>query len=129
MSLDVTLYRVVHPEQPTSDKSYALKEGHNLPGGEEELFDANITHNLGNMASEAGVYGVVWRPEESEISQAQQLIEPLTAGIALMKADPERFKKLNAPNGWGKYKHFLPWLERYLEACKAFPEARVEAER
>ena len=37
-------------------------------GGEEpyflELFDANITHNLGEMADKAGIYDVLWYPEE-----------------------------------------------------------------
>ena len=102
-------------------------------GGQEphvvELYRANITHNLNSMAMEAGIYECVWRPEECGITQAGQLIEPLRAGIALMKSDPARFKKHNASNGWGTYGDFVPWLEQYLEACEKHPKARVEAWR
>ena len=93
------------------------------------VFDANITHNLNRMAEAAGIYGVVWRPEENGIETAADLIEPLKAGIAAMKADPERFRQFDAPNGWGKYRDFLPWLEQYLAACEEHPAAAVRASR
>lgn len=93
--------------------------------GSETVFSSNITHNLGAMAEEAGIYKHCWRPEEIGITKASELIEPLTKAIADMKADPERFKKYNAKNGWGLYEHFLPWLEQYLEACKDNPETEV----
>ena len=66
-----------------------------------EVYSANITHNLGKMASEAGIYKCLWRPEEVEITKAKELIEPLSRGLALLKGDPERFKAFNASNGWG----------------------------
>jgi hypothetical protein len=81
------------------------------------------------MAVEAGIYGVVWRPEENGITTAGQLIEPLRKAIADMKADPERFKKHNASNGWGTYGQFLPWLENYLRACEETPDAAVSVSR
>jgi hypothetical protein len=90
-----------------------------------EVFGANITHNLTKMAEEAGVYKACWRPEEIGVTHAEQLIKPLRSGIALMKSDPERFEQYNSPNGWGTYRNFLPWLERYLEACEANPDAAV----
>lgn len=94
-----------------------------------ELFSANITHNLNRMAEEAGIYQHVWRPEETGITHARQLIDPLRAGIALMKADPGRFRQHDADNGWGRYDDFVPWLERYLEACEWYPDATVEVSR
>lgn len=94
-----------------------------------EVFWANYTHNCGPMASEAGVYECVWRPDEIGITKAGQLIEPLMSGIAAMKADPERFKKLDPPNKWGSYDTFLPWLEKYLSACQENPEADVGVSR
>lgn len=95
----------------------------------DEVFGANITHNLNDMAKEAGIYGILWRPEENGITEARQLIEPLRTAVADMKADPERFKKHDSENGWGTYKDFLPWLEKYLRACEATPHARVTASR
>lgn len=107
MSLDVSLLVV----QPT------------------EVYSANITHNLGKMAEEAGIYYHLWRPEEIGITKARQLIEPLKKGLAEMKADPERFGKHNSPNGWGLYKHFVPWIEKYLAACEEHPDADIEVSR
>jgi len=95
----------------------------------ENFYSSNITHNLNKMAEEAGIYKHLWRPDEIGITKASQLIEPLTAGLNLMKSDPERFKKFNASNGWGLYEHFIPWVEEYLEACKQYPNATVEVSR
>ena len=113
MSLDVYLG---HPACPTCGRS-----------GEE--WSANITHNLGPMASEAGIYKCLWRPDENGIRFAHELIEPLKAGLAQMKAEPARFKKFDAKNGWGTYEQFVPWVEAYLAACIAYPEATVNVSR
>ena len=94
-----------------------------------EVFTANITHNLNKMAEEAGIYEHLWRPDEIGVTHASQLIEPLKTGIALMKSDPKRFKKLGPPNGWGTYHDFVPWLEEYLKACEENPDAEVEVPR
>lgn len=94
-----------------------------------QVFSANITHNLGAMAQEAGIYGVVWRPEENRVSRAYDLVLPLRQAVEQMELDPTRFRKHDAANGWGTYKDFLPWLRRYLEACEQYPDCRVEASR
>lgn len=94
-----------------------------------EVYSANITHNLGNMAREAGIYECLWRPEEIGISKAEQLIKPLEEGLALLKRKPEHFARFNAPNGWGMYEHFVPFVEKYLEACRENPGADVSAYR
>ena len=114
MSLDVYLRS---PKCPTC--------GHS----EIEYFDANITHNLGAMAREAGIYEACWRPEEIGITKAAQLVTPLRTGIEQMKADPARFEKLNPSNGWGSYAGFLPWLEKYLAASEEYPDAEVYVSR
>lgn len=95
----------------------------------DEVFKANITHNLGKMAEEAGIYEYLWRPDELEITTAKELIEPLSDGLRKLKREPERFLPLNPPNGWGCYEAFVPWLERYLIACITYPEAKVSAWR
>ena len=94
-----------------------------------EYFWANITHNLNEMADQAGIYEAVWRPENIEIKTASQLIEPLEKGIVLLKSDPARFRKFDSPNGWGKYDDFVPWLEEYLAACRKYPAAKVRVSR
>lgn len=93
------------------------------------VFDANITHNLTAMADAAGIYEALWRPEELKIRHAVELIPLLEAGLANLKSDPEHFKQFNASNGWGLYEHFVPFVERYLEACREHPNAEVSVSR
>jgi hypothetical protein len=112
MSLDVTLYI---PVDTGGDEPYAAC-----------LYEANITHNLGEMARAAGIYEATWRPNEHGFKTAGDIIPILEAGIDLMESDPVKFEALNSPNGWGKYEHFLPWLEKYLEACKKHPKALID---
>lgn len=100
-----------------------------LQDSEGVVYSANITHNLGEMAEAAGIYMALWRPEEIGITTAQQLIEPLTAGLQKMVADPKHYKQYNASNGWGLYQDFVPWVIAYLEACKEWPDATVEVSR
>ena len=62
---------------------------------EKTIYTRNITHNLGKMAEEAGIYEALWRPDEAGYWNAVDLIQPLSAGLKLLLADPERFKKFN----------------------------------
>lgn len=91
----------------------------------ERYYQANITHNLNRMAVAAGIYQHLWHPDEIGLTKARELIEPLRRGLAAMKARPEHYKQFNAPNGWGLYEHFIPWIEKYLAACEEHPDASV----
>ena len=119
MSLDVTLR--------TSDICPHCGKNTSLPT--VELYSANITHNLSGMAEAAGIYRACWRPEEVEITKAKQLIPFLEMGLKVLREDPETYKGYNSPNGWGKYECFVPWVEKYLQACVEFPEADVSVSR
>ena len=48
------------------------------------LYWRNITHNLNKMASSAGIYECLWRPEEINITTAHQLIDPISQGITFL---------------------------------------------
>lgn len=93
------------------------------------VYEANITHNLGAMAREAKLYGVLWRPDENGYERAGDLVEPLERGLATLRAKPARFKKLNPKNGWGDYDGLVAFVDAYLAACKARPDAKVEVSR
>jgi hypothetical protein len=93
------------------------------------VYSANITHNLNTMADKAGIYKHLWRPDEIGVERAEQLIEPLETGLALLKSDPERFKRFNPKNGWGTYEGLISFVQDYLEACKKFPGATVSVWR
>ena len=99
--------------------------------GEEkiEVFWANITHNLYTMAEEAGIYKHLWKPEEIGITKAGQLVDSVEKGLTDMKAKPTYYKQFDSPNGWGIYDDFVPWIEKYLEACKKWPDAKIGISR
>lgn len=99
------------------------------PGEEEEVYAGNITHNLGKMADEAGIYYAMWRPEEIEKTKAGEIIDLLEKGLEDLKARPEHYKKFDSPNGWGMYIHFVPFVEEYLDACKKHPTAIINVSR
>ena len=99
-----------------------------------EVFSANITSNLGNMANKADFYDALWHleytpkgfwTEKGKITFANELSPYLEHGLNQLKTYPEFFKQFNSANGWGMYEHFVPWLEELLEACKKYPIAEV----
>ena len=95
----------------------------------DEVYWRNITHNLGKMASEAGLYEALWRPEEKGWVKAKQLVDPIAAGLAELVSDPDRYKKLNPENGWGSYDGLVEFAQDYLGACIKYPEADVRVSR
>ncbi|TVM03002.1 MAG: hypothetical protein CV087_07595 [Candidatus Brocadia sp. WS118] len=109
------------------DKKYPGREPVTIefPDDTDEIYTANITHNLNKMADEAGIYQHLWRPDEIGITNAEQLIEPLQRGLQLLKSDPEKFKKFNPSNGWGNYEGLVNFVHDYLKACVENPDADV----
>lgn len=93
------------------------------------VFDTNITHNLTQMADKAGIYEVLWRPDEHGFNKAEDIILTLEKGLADLKARPDYFKQFDAENGWGKYEHFVPFVEGVLGACKEYPDAQISVSR
>ena len=93
------------------------------------LYETGITHNLGLMAKEAGIYKALWKPEELNAKQAKDIIEVLEKGLTKLKARPDYFKQYDSPNGWGIYKHFVPFVEKYLDALKEYPESLIKISR
>ncbi len=140
MSLDVTLYRNYH---------VSYDGGKTLEERQEDLYSANITHNLGKMAGEAGLYEALWRPhrlkegynipegdhdaeyefEEENLVRAYEIIPIIEKGLEDMLARPKHYETFNSPNGWGMYKHFIPFIEQYLEALKEYSESFVDCDR
>lgn len=82
------------------------------------IYHRNITHNLGKMATTAGIYEHLWRPEEIGITRARELIEPLTDGLARLQTDPCAFSVHNPPNGWGNYDGLVAFVASYLASLQ-----------
>jgi hypothetical protein len=123
--------RLVSISRDEWDERYPDKEPVTVEFSEpdNELYWANITHNLAKMAGQAGIYKHLWRPDEIHMERAGKLIEPLQVGLATLKSDPERFKQLNPSNGWGNYDGLVRFVEEYLQACEKYPNARIEVSR
>ena len=138
MSLDVGLYRI----------KYVSYDMVNFHEEKEELYSANITHNLNVMAEQAGLYKALWRPyqlhkdyvhsENYEIEMAfkdsvtiiaSDIIDIIEEGLDLLKNRPGYFSKFDSPNGWGLYVNFVPFVEKYLNALKQYPDSIVEVWR
>lgn len=94
-----------------------------------ELFSRNITHNLTKMASAAGIYHALWRPEEIPATKAKELIPLLSAGLIELLTKPDEYTNYNSPNGWGMYEHFVPFVQAVFVACVADPEATIHISR
>ncbi len=145
MSLDVYLTVKDKVYEPADPKIYIREDGQTKeismeewkernPGlepvtvssiNDDEVYSANITHNLNHMADKAGLYKYLWCATENGITKASQLIEPLKEGLAALRADPEKFKELNPPNGWGTYEGLISFTESYLNACIKYPDADI----
>ena len=94
-----------------------------------EVFSYNITHNLGQMASAAGLYLAMWRPEDIGASKATDLIIPLSIGLKRLLDDPEQYKTYNPENGWGNYEGLVEFAKQYLTACTNYPQAEIYVSR
>jgi len=94
-----------------------------------KVYNANITHNLVSMAKAANIYYHLWRPHEIGLTKAEELICPLTDGLRKLKDNPKYYKTFDSPNGWGKYDHFVPFVEKYLNACIENPDAVIYVSR
>ncbi len=165
MSLDVYLYE--EPSGIPEEQCLSCIAGDDDHTHRPTLYWRNITHNLGRMAVEAGIYEALWRPEElmnktlaGEIrvleeeyfkaqspatrpsydraqvlrdqlprARARDISSLLLEGLQLMKREPDRFKKLEPENKWGDYHGFVRFVEAYLAACEANPDAWVEVSR
>ena len=129
MSLDIDLYFEVqtgNTEEPIL---------------QQEVFSANITHNLNRMADKASMYKALWYLTKTEddfyprvdrdipITLAKELLPYLEHGLNQLKTYPEFFKQFSAYNGWGTYEQFIPWLDKLIEACKQYPNALLKVSR
>ena len=96
---------------------------------DQTVFSANITHNMGRMANAAGIYEVLWRPEQNGFKKAYQLVPVLQKGLNRLKLYPETYKTLNPDNGWGSYEALVDFVTEYLDACRENMNADVSASR
>ena len=95
---------------------------------EVEVCDKNITHNLAKMASEAGLYEVLWRPAENGYRFAAEIIKPLEEGLKKLQENEAHMRQFEPENGWGTYRGLVEFVKGVLEDCKNNPDAKIEAD-
>lgn len=139
MSLDVYLHR----------KRYlSYDEGKTYSKDLEQVYWANITHNLGKMAHHAGIYEALWRPytlhpeyvkkenhqeeydfKESTEILACQIAEPIKVGLERLVNGRKTFERFNPENGWGSWDGLVKFCKQYLDALIEFPNSIVTVSR
>ena len=122
VELTLDQIREMYPDEDISKYSEFEKETC-------EVFSANITHNLGKMADEAGLYEALWRPKELDAEKAIDLITFLAIGLKTLLSNPEHFEKYNPENGWGTYENLVNFTSEYLHACVKYPQAKIGISR
>lgn len=50
---------------------------------------------------------------------------PLAEAVKRMEADPDTYREMNPPNGWGDYEGALDFLRRLADACAENPKCRI----
>lgn len=99
------------------------------------VYSANITHNLGKMASyvefDGGLtlYDVLWRPDENKLIYAKDIVSYLYTGWRQLIEEPEKFNRYNPKNGWGNYQGLVAFVHQYYNACKDNPNAELSVSR
>lgn len=76
-----------------------------------------------------GPGGVYELEKTLPVVYARDLIPALETGFALLSSDPARFRAFDAPNGWGRWEHFVAFVADYLAACREHPDAIVTVSR
>ena len=92
---------------------------------EKQVFFSNITGNLSAMVYAAGLYGILWEPNKLGFTQAGQLVQGLEGGLLNIVRYREHLETFNPHNCYGSYQTLLSSIEKYLKACKKYPNAEV----
>lgn len=64
------------------------------------IVDYNITHNVSRMWQRAGCHEALY---ESHGKRAQEIVSALEEAVRRMRAEPDEYRKLDAPNRCAPY--------------------------
>ena len=95
----------------------------------DEVYSRNITHNLCEMAEVAGVYDVLWRPDENGFETAAHCIDTLRRGLDFLVCNRKLCEKYDPANGWGSYGGLVTFVTTVLMACCDNPDGKIEVSR
>jgi len=86
------------------------------------------TYNIGPMLREA--LGVKMQRGDGSVPcldgmLASEALPLVRKALDVMAAEPDRFKAMNPPNGWGSYDNAVEFLRWLHDACMDHPKATV----
>ena len=82
--------------------------------GSEQAAELNITYNLSSMLRAAGFHGWSWCTGKPAPEVGRHMLAVLDG----MQTDPDRWRAMNPPNGWGDYDQCLQGRMRdFANAC------------
>ena len=100
-------------------------DGHTVPVGEQY---ANITWNVGDMIRVAT--GLEWRNEEDN-GLCVDVMPKIVDGLKELVTNPKKYKKYEAPNGWGTIDGTIDFFNTLIRDwnrfCTAYPQFADEA--
>lgn len=86
----------------------------------------NMTSNVAPMWRKAlppdGIAGLHGR-------RCDGVADDLRAAVERMEANPDEYRALNPPNGWGDYAGALEYLDRLAKAARSHPACTIEVHR
>ena len=105
-----------------------------------EVYEANITHNLGAMAKAILCFGIENHDENKDITlydilwhgsgQSAKTITPmLEIGYQQLIENEVEVCEYIPENGWGSYAGLLKFTRELIFACKEFPETTLYCHR
>jgi hypothetical protein len=83
--------------------------------------DINYTHNTNRMIRQAGF--TEWPDVDG--MPCPEFCRKLSNTLTNLQADPDRWRAMNPPNGWGSYDSLVPVLESILANFGRFPSGTV----
>ena len=99
------------------------------PQSGAENFEWNITHNLGRMADELGIWHVLWHPENLGIDVAGDMIQHLEPAYTKLTVFGEYYDQFAPANGWGNRQNLFELVDALLRYARRYPECHVTVSR
>lgn len=89
------------------------------------LYIGNYTFNVSGMWREALGYSLA----DLHGRNAADATPDLRQACQRMASDPEKYRAMNPPNGWGDYEGARDYLVEILDGCLAHPKTTIEVSR
>lgn len=91
-------------------------------GYDGEVFHLNVTYNLSPILQDAGWR---WDSDTLEGRSAADVGEWAMYTLRNLEAQPEKYRAMNPPNGWGNYDDLVRDWRCFIDAIRKYPETTV----